>query len=222
MPTTNSEAETAVAIVMKYMSPVDMHACFTELDERVGKVSANDSVKQSFKMLRELCGNIVVSATIFKDGVPLLLPEKEFEPRVVLPPGVGRLCATEGVPVQMWQPEHIPFASLPTRRFLYCWLVLWALLAYGHMAMVVVNVAAFFVAPFYAPWYLAAPACFAIIWVATSPVDCVITKWENAARAHLGWSPVKRKLHQALLHQTPHGVAVRWLGEHLFAPADVG
>lgn len=67
------------------------------------------------------------------------------------------------------------------------WYVLFWCVVVFHSVLVLGNLASFCVAPFYAPWYLAFPACFAIIWVVCSPVNCVITEWENRIRLRLGW-----------------------------------
>jgi|GEM_PF-2017745 len=70
------------------------------------------------------------------------------------------------------------------------WFVLWMLLILVHAALVLTNVAAFFVAPFYGPWYFAAPACFSILWVTFSRSECPLTRWENVIRAKMGWRPI--------------------------------
>ena len=71
------------------------------------------------------------------------------------------------------------------------WLVLFWVVCLGHHAMVWLNLAAAFVAPFNAPWYLSAPVVFAVVWVTCSPVDCPITRWENEVRKQLGWRTIR-------------------------------
>ena len=60
-----------------------------------------------------------------------------------------------------------------------------------HHVLIFGNLASFCVAPFNGPWYLAFPACFAIIWVTCSPVSCALTRWENNVRKQLGWPEIK-------------------------------
>lgn len=69
--------------------------------------------------------------------------------------------------------------------------IYWFLVWLFHHALILGNLASFVVAPFKAPWYLAFPACFAIIWVTCSPVNCAITRWENRIRKQLGWPEIK-------------------------------
>lgn len=72
-------------------------------------------------------------------------------------------------------------------RLTICWFLIWLF----HNVLIFGNLASFCVAPFYGPWYLAFPACFAIIWVVCSPVNCAITGWENGIRRKLGWPEIK-------------------------------
>lgn len=142
MPTTSDEAKKILAITTKYMPLHRAVACFRELDQEVGQVSENDSVKQSFIMFRSLA---------------------EY--------------ASEG-----------GFAATGRDRRLY--LVAFYALVLLHAFLVLGNVASFFTVPFYAPWYLAFPACFSILWVVCSNVDCVMTRWENALRVRLGMKTI--------------------------------
>jgi hypothetical protein len=78
------------------------------------------------------------------------------------------------------------------REWQRTWLIFrWAAIWLFHSALVGANAAAFCVAPFYAPWYLAFPACFAIIWSVCSRAECPITAWENDVRRALGWPLVR-------------------------------
>ena len=72
-----------------------------------------------------------------------------------------------------------------------CWLIAWAVLTGFHHAMVWLNLASAIVAPFEAPWYLAAPVVFAVVWVTCSPVDCPLTRWENLIRQQLEWRTIR-------------------------------
>jgi len=70
-------------------------------------------------------------------------------------------------------------------------LTYWAFIWLFHSFLIFGNLASFVVAPFNGPWYLAFPACFAIIWVTCSPADCAITNWENTVREKLGWPRIR-------------------------------
>ena len=69
--------------------------------------------------------------------------------------------------------------------------IYWFLIWLFHHVLIFGNLASFVVAPFKAPWYLAFPACFAIIWVTCSPVNCALTKWENNIRRQLNWPEIR-------------------------------
>lgn len=69
--------------------------------------------------------------------------------------------------------------------------IYWFLISSLHHLLIFGNLASFCVAPFKAPWYLAFPACFAIIWVTCSPVNCALTRWENGVRKQLGWPEIR-------------------------------
>jgi hypothetical protein len=65
-----------------------------------------------------------------------------------------------------------------------------------HHFLVLGNVASFLTIPFAvflygAPWYFAFPAWFSILWVTSSPAECVFTRMENQARLKLGWPCVR-------------------------------
>ena len=83
---------------------------------------------------------------------------------------------------------------------------LWSLVSF-HMFVVVGNISAAFVLPFYAPWYIALPITALIVNLTFSPgVQCPLTRLENRIRRSLGMKeirtfvghyvvwPVKRKL----------------------------
>lgn len=54
MPTSNSEAENIVKISQEYIPLDKMKELFIRLDEEVGSISTNDSLKVSLKMMRSL------------------------------------------------------------------------------------------------------------------------------------------------------------------------
>ena len=83
---------------------------------------------------------------------------------------------------------------------------LWSLVSF-HMFIVIGNIAAAFVLPFYTPWYIALPITALIVNLTLSPgVGCPLTRWENRIRRSLGMKeirtfvghyfvwPIKRKL----------------------------
>jgi hypothetical protein len=145
MPTTNNEAETILKITTKYMPLHRAVGCFRELDEKVGKLSDNDSVKQSFAMFRRLA-----EGAMGGDGAA---PHYE-----------------------RWR-----------------WYALFWLLWLTHMAAVLGNVASFPFAFYYGCrgwWFFAWPACFSILWVTCSNVDCTMTRWENDLRVKLEWPTI--------------------------------
>ena len=57
MPTTLEEAQTICEISQKYMPITSLANLYQELDDRVGKSSENDSLKQSLSMMREVMNN---------------------------------------------------------------------------------------------------------------------------------------------------------------------
>lgn len=61
MPTTMNEATEILGIVTKYLPPQDIKELFSELNEKVGKKTDNDSLKQSLVMLDQL-GKMVDAA----------------------------------------------------------------------------------------------------------------------------------------------------------------
>jgi len=54
MPTSNNEAENIVRISQEYIPLDKMKELFIRLDEEVGSISTNDSLKVSLKMMRNL------------------------------------------------------------------------------------------------------------------------------------------------------------------------
>ncbi len=71
------------------------------------------------------------------------------------------------------------------------WLAAFSAIWVFHTFLILGNIASLFVTPFMAPWYLAFPACFAIVWTVCSSANCAITDWENTVRAKLGWKPIR-------------------------------
>ena len=67
----------------------------------------------------------------------------------------------------------------------FLWLAL-VLLVAVHMALLITNVAAFFVLPFQAPWYVAWPLMTFIWFFSTTRVQCRLTELENHLRRSLG------------------------------------
>lgn len=59
-----------------------------------------------------------------------------------------------------------------------------------HSAIVATNVAAFFVVPFVAPWYLWVPICTMIGRVICVRNACPLTIWENRIRSRLGMNKI--------------------------------
>ncbi len=57
MPTSNNEAESIVRISQEYIPLEKMKTLFIRLDEEVGELSTNDSLKVSLKMMRSLVEN---------------------------------------------------------------------------------------------------------------------------------------------------------------------
>lgn len=170
MPTTTHEAEQIVDIAVRYVGSLPrVQQLFSELDEKVGRVSENDSVKQSFRMFRAQVDDVVIQAA-YQGAI-----ERGLE--------AGRLEAERRYYADTT--EHL--WHLPN----WVWLTLFWLVTVFHGLLVLGNIASFCVAPFKAPWYLAFPACFAIIWVTFSSQYCAITEWENHVRARLGWRPIR-------------------------------
>jgi hypothetical protein len=92
----------------------------------------------------------------------------------------------EGYVHSMKQGETVASGSERV-KLLILFFGLWAF----HTLLIIGNIASFFVAPFYGEWYLAFPACFAIIWVTCSDANCTLTEWENNLRAKLGWRRIR-------------------------------
>ncbi len=68
---------------------------------------------------------------------------------------------------------------------------LWSLVSF-HMFIIVGNIAAVFVLPFYAPWYIALPITALIINLTFSPsVGCPLTMLENRIRRSLGMREIR-------------------------------
>lgn len=65
-------------------------------------------------------------------------------------------------------------------------ILLWIVVA-GHMAIVVGNILAFILLPFYAEWYVALPLMSFILFLSTNKVTCKITDLENYIRGRLGY-----------------------------------
>ena len=84
---------------------------------------------------------------------------------------------------------------------------LWVLVSF-HMAVVLGNLAAAFILPFYAPWYISLPIMAFIFNLTFAPIQCPLTKLENRIRRSLGMKeirhfmghylvwPVKRRLRE--------------------------
>ena len=60
------------------------------------------------------------------------------------------------------------------------------LLVATHFFVVVGNGLAFFIIPFYQPWYVALPTCSIIFFLTFGRVECPSTRWENRIRRKLG------------------------------------
>ena len=71
------------------------------------------------------------------------------------------------------------------------WLLLWFLIWTFHATMVVGTLCSALLAPFIERWNLAFPIVFCVVWVASSPVDCAVTRWENKVRTRLGWPTIR-------------------------------
>lgn len=86
--------------------------------------------------------------------------------------GAGPAQRTEGGSLNWW---HVP------------WLAIVAL----HAAVVMGNVAAFFVLPWVQPWCVALPLCSFILLVTFArEIQCPITRLENWIRRRAGWKPI--------------------------------
>ena len=67
----------------------------------------------------------------------------------------------------------------------------WFVVVAFHVAVVLGNLAAFFVLPFYAPWYVALPACSFVFRLALVGEACPLTELENYYREKLGWKVIR-------------------------------
>lgn len=60
-----------------------------------------------------------------------------------------------------------------------------------HMFVVIGNTFAFFIVPFYQPWYVALPICSLVFFLALAKVECPLTRIENILRRRLGKPRIK-------------------------------
>jgi hypothetical protein len=60
----------------------------------------------------------------------------------------------------------------------------------AHIALVIGVLAAFFVLPFYEPWYVALPLMTFIWFFSTTRVECKLTNAENELRGKLGMKKI--------------------------------
>lgn len=60
------------------------------------------------------------------------------------------------------------------------------LLIIVHIAMVIAVFFAFFILPFYTPWYISIPLMTFIFFFSTTRVECQLTNLENGIRKRLG------------------------------------
>ena len=67
----------------------------------------------------------------------------------------------------------------------------WFVVVALHVAVVAGNLAAFFVLPFFAPWYVALPVCSFIFRLALVGESCPLTDLENVYREKLSWKPIR-------------------------------
>ncbi len=185
MPTTAQEADTIVRICERHgITGEKLFNVVLDLRNEVGLKSENSSVRETMEMLLNVAKHVAI---LRRPG--FITPEgmRSYIDNRCNPPSPEVVKEEPPQPVRPSKRTEIRRAE----TLVFGWFLLWMLIAGVHHVMVLGNLASFFVLPFQAPWYLAFPACFAIIWVVCSPTDCAVTKWENFARANLGWPPIK-------------------------------
>ncbi len=68
-----------------------------------------------------------------------------------------------------------------------------SVLVVAHMCIIVANVAAFFLAPFFTSWYIAVPLCTYIFNLAFNKEwSCPLTDFENKLRVKLGMPKINK------------------------------
>jgi len=60
-----------------------------------------------------------------------------------------------------------------------------------HSIIIFCNMAAFFIAPLYCPWYVWIPMCTVIARIVSGAGVCPLTTLENKLREKIGMKPIK-------------------------------
>lgn len=162
MPTTQDEAAKIVEICGRHgVQGKTLFLLARDLRDEVGSKSSNSSVRETMEML---------FAIAYNDS-PQCPEAQSLKVVIATPVATPRVIAT---PPIRWG-----------------WLLLWLLIWTIHATMVVGTMASALVAPFLTTWNLAFPIIFCVVWVGSSPVDCIITRWENRVRVKLGWPTIR-------------------------------
>lgn len=172
MPTTNEEAAKIVKICQRHnITGRTLFALARDLDDEVGQVSQNDSVKVTMRMLRDaVTGLAVLNPGERRRGPATADSQNVFRPALN---NMAACCHAEKTGAVS---RLTPFMQL----FLF-------LLVTFHAAVWVGLALSFCVLPFLAPLYVALPCMAFILVQATTSEPCPVTRLENFLREKLGW-----------------------------------
>lgn len=194
MPTTAQEVQKILEIVGRHIDKPTAQKIFAELYEEVGKTTENYSVRESLQAMAVTLGGPAPmrgSALLAMTGA---LEDTFRDLKKVQPPAPGEQSNRAHLELVNHTSQTLKgarnAAPVPPRdaNALRFFLVL---LVVAHLAVVLGNLAAFFVLPFYAPWYVALPLMSFVVWVTFVRIMCPLTKVENRLRRPLGLRPVK-------------------------------